>query len=634
MSMSWPSDTTSSLVVWLLLHSLWQAGVLAGVSWLLRRGRSPRTRHAISMACLGVFLISQVVTAVLLSPARGMVVEGISGLAVDEAGRVRQMVEGDLTPRGFITRQTTEPYEWWRGLVAAAGGVSWLVLAGWVVVCGLLVVRQMISMGMLWRQLRVYRPVDGALVERFEALRVRMGVRRPVRYLTAGWVDSPATAGWLRPVILLPEGINERTDQRVLDAFVLHELSHIRRGDSLSLVVLGFASALYFMNPALGWLRRQVAMDRELCCDQMAVAVVPELGAERYAQALVDFARGQTRRELLGLGGGQDRGGLVQRVKQLLVDRAAVDRPTSWSWLVGAVGAAGLLLLVAARPLVTAAELDADLRFIESQSFPKLVLDKLGLNRPNEELADALAEAILVVEAANLPSTVSDAPFEPLTGHPAIARLMEVLARGAPWDMLSETISEVIPIAGPDVVHPAGWRFGTGGTRSRLGRVVNLYRHKATNPDEKLQVMRARIVYHAINGPWMSYSSLGRMLAEPETYRVLKLDSADVRVLLLARDHANERRHRLVRWQVDVEKLWGEGGERWLRSTVATAVSSCAHDADLQQNTAYYFCKLSEHPPIGRERMSRVLAANPDVERRTVLARLLREEGLLGARVD
>jgi hypothetical protein len=588
------------------------------------------------MACLGVFLISQMVTAMLLSPARGTVVEGISGLAVDEAGRVRQMVEGDLTPRGFIARQTTEPYEWWRGLVAAAGGVSWVVLAGWVVVCGLLVVRQMISMGMLWRQLKVYEPVDGALVERFEALRVRMGVRRPVRYLVAGWVDSPATAGWLRPVILLPEGINEQTDQRVLDAFVLHELSHIRRGDSLSLMVLGFASALYFMNPALGWLRRQVAMDRELCCDQMAVAVVPELGAERYAQALVDFARGQTRRELLGLGGGreQDRGGLVARVRQLLLDRAAVDRPTSWSWLVGAVGAAGLLLLVAAKPLVTAAELDADLRFIESQSFPKLVLDKVGLNRPNEELADALAEAILVMEAANLPSTVSDAPFEPLTGHPAIARLMVVLARGAPWDMLSGTISEVIPIKGPDMVHPPGWRFGTGKTRSRLLRVVDLYQNRVTTPEQKLEAMRARTVYHALNGHYTAYSSLRRMLSEPDTYRVLQLNSADIRILLLANDHASERGHRLVRWQVDVEKLWREGGERWLRSTVATAVSSCVHDADLQQNTAYYFLKLSEHPPIGRERMSGVLAANVDVERRTVLARLLREEGLLGARVD
>ena len=65
----------------------------------------------------------------------------------------------------------------------------------------------------------------------------RMGAVRPVRVRLVAKLDTPVTAGWRHPLILLPASLVQCMSAFQLDALLAHELVHIRRHDyALNLV--------------------------------------------------------------------------------------------------------------------------------------------------------------------------------------------------------------------------------------------------------------------------------------------------------------------------------------------------------------------------------------------------------------
>jgi beta-lactamase regulating signal transducer with metallopeptidase domain len=124
--------------------------------------------------------------------------------------------------------------------------------------------------------------------ERFNALARSLGIRRS-RLLVLSGVSSPATFGWIRPTVLLPD-ICLQQDQSDLDDILLHELHHVRRSDFLWNRLATTCRALVFFQP-VGWYAwRRVNLERELACDLAVVAQTPERRAT-YAECLIRFAR-------------------------------------------------------------------------------------------------------------------------------------------------------------------------------------------------------------------------------------------------------------------------------------------------------------------------------------------------------
>ncbi len=106
--------------------------------------------------------------------------------------------------------------------------------------------------------------------------------------------DSPATLGFLRPVILLPPAVALGVTPQQLEALLAHELAHIRRHDYLVNVLQMLAETLFFYHPAVWWASRRIRVERELCCDDIAVDACGD--AVGYAQALTKVARLQVTR--------------------------------------------------------------------------------------------------------------------------------------------------------------------------------------------------------------------------------------------------------------------------------------------------------------------------------------------------
>jgi beta-lactamase regulating signal transducer with metallopeptidase domain len=132
------------------------------------------------------------------------------------------------------------------------------------------------------------RPVlDTDVRQLGEKLRRAMGVRRSVELRELPSLNTAATLGWRRPIILLP-GDWRRWDLAEQTSVLAHELAHIRRGDYAGWLLAQLSRALHGYQPLLhvliGWLRR----DQELAADALAASFAG--GPARYTQALCRLA--------------------------------------------------------------------------------------------------------------------------------------------------------------------------------------------------------------------------------------------------------------------------------------------------------------------------------------------------------
>jgi hypothetical protein len=90
-------------------------------------------------------------------------------------------------------------------------------------------------------------------------------------------------------VVLLPVRAITRLDEDQLRAVLAHELAHIRRHDFLVNVGQRCMEAVLFYHPAVWWLSARVRVERENCCDDLALQVCGD--RLLYAQALVELER-------------------------------------------------------------------------------------------------------------------------------------------------------------------------------------------------------------------------------------------------------------------------------------------------------------------------------------------------------
>ena len=121
-------------------------------------------------------------------------------------------------------------------------------------------------------------------------------------------VAAPFTLGLLRPRIYLPDSLRDAARQAVL----LHEQTHIRRGDPLTKPLFYAVVCLHWFNP-LAWLAfRGFERDMEAACDEAAVQGRPLPERNAYCETLLQFAvQGQRVPGSLTFGQGSVKGRIV-----------------------------------------------------------------------------------------------------------------------------------------------------------------------------------------------------------------------------------------------------------------------------------------------------------------------------------
>jgi len=119
---------------------------------------------------------------------------------------------------------------------------------------------------------------------------------RRAELCTSSEVDRPSVIGFLAPRILVPGWLYEEITPVELRHVVLHELEHLRRRDDWINLLQKIALVLFPLNPALVWLDRRLATERELACDDGVLAATHMPRA--YAASLASIAERRLERRV------------------------------------------------------------------------------------------------------------------------------------------------------------------------------------------------------------------------------------------------------------------------------------------------------------------------------------------------
>jgi bla regulator protein blaR1 len=115
-----------------------------------------------------------------------------------------------------------------------------------------------------------------------------LSIRRPPQILSVpGRLPPLVVSGWRQSRMLLPNALLGRLSESQREALLLHELSHIKRGDHLVRMLELAVRIAYWWLPAVRSIGRQLRACEETCCDAMVVAHLPQARHD-YARLLLD----------------------------------------------------------------------------------------------------------------------------------------------------------------------------------------------------------------------------------------------------------------------------------------------------------------------------------------------------------
>ena len=342
MILQWLTSPEWENFVRALLHTLWQGAIIAVLlAFALRRVNSPTVRYRCSLAALGGMLFAGLVTwAVLSRPlpqpssASTSPPETISVHAPTPAGDLPPLVGNFSRPE---PKPAMQPWSGWLALVWLLGAASMLVRGGFQVAGA-------------ERLRRSARPLEDARIAALlEDARRAVGLARRVRMVVTDKLTSPAVVGVLMPTLILPLSLATTLTPEQIRFVLLHELAHIRRGDYFASLFQLVAEALLFFNPAVWWISRQMRLEREACCDALAIELS---GAPAdYALTLVRVAENVlSPAPAAALAFGDKRGpsSLADRVQRLLVPGYRPALRLTWRAMLVALFVGGGLLFLSA----------------------------------------------------------------------------------------------------------------------------------------------------------------------------------------------------------------------------------------------------------------------------------------------
>ena len=140
-------------------------------------------------------------------------------------------------------------------------------------------------------------------------------LRRIVSVRESGSVAAPLTYGVLRPIILVPAGLDWE-DAETLNYVFAHEYTHIRRFDALLRLLLMAALCVHWFNPFVWVMCILAPRDIELSCDE---AVVRRFGLEsRRGYALALLKMEESRRCFNAFASGFSKSAAEKRIRAIM----------------------------------------------------------------------------------------------------------------------------------------------------------------------------------------------------------------------------------------------------------------------------------------------------------------------------
>ncbi|PWT82980.1 MAG: hypothetical protein C5B57_07775 [Blastocatellia bacterium] len=300
-----------------LIDFIWQAMLVAialRATLFLLKDCSANVRYAASCAALAFLAVLPVVTATLLY-ARALPV-GIPNFRGGTGSPPLAAVPQTMLPISIGGQ--TPPMAW-------LGWAEMWALPVWSLGVVILSARLAGGCTYAFAVRRRSKSADESLLAIVLRLARRMGIDRPIRVVSSSVTDGPSVIGWLRPVILLPPAAVIGLSLEQLEAVLAHEIAHIKRHDALVNMLQIVVETLLFYHPVVWWTSNQIRLERELCCDDLAVRACGD--ALSYARALTMLEKRRLAVPRLALG--STGASLLYRIQRLIGARPTPDHGSS-----------------------------------------------------------------------------------------------------------------------------------------------------------------------------------------------------------------------------------------------------------------------------------------------------------------
>ena len=288
-----------------LLNFLWQGAMIGMLTALALHSLAharPQARYAV--ACLALLACVVLPLVAVIAQLAATSFTPLSG--------------GTIAPLSLFAASPHTPDMF--GIKASAPQLD--AFLPWIVglwAAGTFVLSLRMAVGLIWiRRLShsPHSPPQAAWQQRLDTLAVHFGLHRSVELRLVDSLDSPVSAGWWRPVVLLPTALLTRMPTDLIEALLAHELAHIRRHDYLINLLQNAVEALLFYHPVTWWLSNRIRIERELIADQVAAegACTPR----HLALALSELSELNRSRPIPQLAQAARGGQLLARIEQLL----------------------------------------------------------------------------------------------------------------------------------------------------------------------------------------------------------------------------------------------------------------------------------------------------------------------------
>jgi len=212
--------------------------------------------------------------------------------------------------------------------------VLWLV--GTLLIAGYVLMRS-ISM---WRTVKRERPItDSEILDLLEDCKMQMGIETILAVIVSDKIKSPALFGFVRPRLLLPQGMLETYGLEELRYVFIHELGHLKQRDIYLGWLMALLQVVHWFNPLMWFAFGRMRADRELACDRLVISTMGPDEPPEYGRTIVSLLESFSQARYLPSVAGilEDTCQMERRIK-MIADYKKTPRPR---W-------AGAMLLLAA----------------------------------------------------------------------------------------------------------------------------------------------------------------------------------------------------------------------------------------------------------------------------------------------
>lgn len=206
--------------------------------------------------------------------------QGISSAIDGQAEHKESRLEMRLDERVDVARtsprvidSSASAFDLTRSEISPFRSIPFCIVCCWCLVSAVLTTRLAVGLFRVNRALRDSHETSNLrLIVAAKRVEKIIGLSCRLRVCESRLVTAPASMGFWHPMVVLPEGLSRTLSAGQLLAIILHEAAHVIRRDTCIAVVQKLSLAMFWWNPAIHLVNRNISRLRELICDDLAAS--------------------------------------------------------------------------------------------------------------------------------------------------------------------------------------------------------------------------------------------------------------------------------------------------------------------------------------------------------------------------